>query len=112
MYRNPGHVHGHVFVMVPRFLITGVTNSMSTNGDSETEKQDTEPKMTSLVFLDFEATGLLGPAQRPRITELCLLAVHRDDLTSGMGFPRALNKLTLCLNPKKPIHMGSSQITG
>ena len=85
---------------------------MSTTDNNEGDKQATENKMTTLVFLDFEATGLLGPAQRPRITELCLLAVHRDDLSTGTGFPRVLNKLTLCLNPKKPIQMGSSQITG
>lgn len=71
-----------------------------------------ETRMSTLVFLDFEATGLLGPAQRPRITELCLLAVHREDLSSGTSFPRVVNKLTLCLNPKKPIQMVSSQITG
>lgn len=71
-----------------------------------------EIKMSSIVFLDFEATGLLGPAQHPRITELCLLAVHRDDLYMGTSFPRVVNKLTLCLNPKKPIQMMSSQITG
>ena len=68
--------------------------------------------MTTLVFLDFEATGLLGPAQHPRITELCLLAVHRDDLSVDTGFPRVLNKLTLCLNPKEQISINTSQITG
>lgn len=85
---------------------------MASPDHNERDKQGMENKMKTLVFLDFEATGLLGPAQRPRITELCLLAVHRDDLSAGIGFPRVLNKLTLCLNPKKSIQMGSSQITG
>ena len=85
---------------------------MMSNCNQNEVKQVTGPKKTTLVFLDFEATGLLGPGQRPRITELCLLAVHSDDLTADTGFPRVLNKLTLCLNPKKPIQMGSSQITG
>lgn len=70
------------------------------------------PKITTLAFLDLEATGLLGPSQRPRITELCLLAVHREDILAGTSFPRVLNKLTLCFNPKKPVQMMSSQLTG
>ena len=80
------------------------------------EKDDMDPaadtRISTLVFLDFEATGLLGNGQRPKITELCLLAVQREDLLADTSFPRVVNKLTLCLNPKKPIQFMSSQITG
>ncbi len=72
----------------------------------------TDRTISTFVFLDFETTGLL--IDRPRITELSLLAVHRLDLLAGSGatFPRTVNKLTLCLNPQKQIGQVARQITG
>ena len=70
--------------------------------------------ISTIVFLDFEATDFLGYGRRPKITELCLLAVHRDELLTDHSscLPRILNKLTMCLNPKIPIHPESSAKTG
>ena len=57
----------------------------------------------TLIFLDLEATGL--PFSQPKITELCLLAVHRyalEGLSAPQGPsptvplpPRVLDKLSL-----------------
>ncbi|XP_060588912.1 mucin-17-like [Ruditapes philippinarum] len=69
-----------------------------------------ETNISSYVFLDFETTSLLD--RKCRITEMCLLAVNRVDLTAAGSFPRVTNKLTVCLDPQQPISMTSSNITG
>ncbi|XP_050414935.1 uncharacterized protein LOC126828911 [Patella vulgata] len=71
--------------------------------------QKLQPVQT-LVFMDFEATGL--PQDKPQITELCLIAVQRSELMSSDGNPRVLNKLQLCVNPRKPISAKVSELTG
>lgn len=65
-------------------------------------------KIASLVILDLECTGL----SRPRVTELCLLSVQREELLTPGGRPRVCNKLVLCVNPGKLIEPGASKITG
>jgi hypothetical protein len=69
-----------------------------------------ETNISTYVFLDFETTSLLD--RKCRITEMCLLAVNRVDLTAAGSFPRVTNKLTVCLDPQQPISMTSSNITG
>ncbi|XP_044162092.1 three prime repair exonuclease 2 [Bufo gargarizans] len=71
----------------------------------------------TFVFLDLEATGL--NADLPKITEICLIAVHVSSLenpaTNDSGevqLPRVLDKLCLCVDPGKPISEGASSITG
>ncbi|XP_069873544.1 three-prime repair exonuclease 1 [Dipodomys merriami] len=73
--------------------------------------------MQTLIFLDLEATGL--PFSQPKITELCMLAVHRRALEStptSRGqpppFPRVVDKLSLCVAPGKACSPGASEITG
>lgn len=76
--------------------------------------------MQTLIFLDLEATGL--PYSQPKVTELCLLAVHRRALenTSVSGgqpppvpkLPRVVDKLCLCIAPGKACSPGASEITG
>lgn len=75
--------------------------------------------MQTLIFLDLEATGL--PYSQPKITELCLLAVHRHALENSMSegqpppvpkLPRVVDKLSLCIAPGKPCSSGASEITG
>lgn len=75
--------------------------------------------MQTLVFLDLEATGL--PFSQPKITELCLLAVHRCALESPPGPqrpasapapPRVVDKLSLCVAPGKACSPAASEITG
>ena len=46
------------------------------------------------VYMDLESTGL--ERDRPRITELALVAVEPRHISKK---PRVLNKLTLCFNP-------------
>lgn len=71
----------------------------------------------TFIFLDLEATGLHG--DHPKITELCLVAVHVSSLknptTNDSGeiqLPRVLDKLCLCVDPGKPLTPIASEITG
>ncbi|ELV09668.1 Three prime repair exonuclease 1 [Tupaia chinensis] len=76
--------------------------------------------MQTFIFLDLEATGL--PFSQPRITELCLLAVHRHALESTPTSPRppytvplpprVVDKLSLCVAPGKACSPAASEITG
>lgn len=76
--------------------------------------------MQTLIFLDLEATGL--PFSQPKITELCLLAVHRRALESPPSPqgppptvpppPRVVDKLSLCVAPGKACSPAASEITG
>lgn len=76
--------------------------------------------MQTLIFLDLEATGL--PFSQPKITELCLLAVHRCALESPPTHqgpsptvpppPRVVDKLSLCVAPGKACSPAASEITG
>lgn len=79
--------------------------------------------MQTLIFLDLEATGL--PFSQPKITELCLLAVHRCALESSPSPqgppptvptvpppPRVVDKLSLCVAPGKACSPAASEITG
>ncbi|XP_008155941.2 three-prime repair exonuclease 1 [Eptesicus fuscus] len=75
--------------------------------------------MQTLIFLDLEATGL--PFSQPKITELCLLAVHRCALEippapqrppTAPAPPRVVDKLSLCVAPGKACSPAASEITG
>ncbi|XP_008563951.1 PREDICTED: three-prime repair exonuclease 1-like isoform X3 [Galeopterus variegatus] len=76
--------------------------------------------MQTLIFLDLEATGL--PFSKPKVTELCLLAVPRCALESpptSQGQPptvppppRVVDKLSLCVAPGKACSPAASEITG
>lgn len=76
--------------------------------------------MQTLIFLDLEATGL--PFSQPKVTELCLLAVHRNALLNTSISegqpppvpkpPRVVDKLSLCIAPGKACSPGASEITG
>ncbi|XP_021028672.1 three-prime repair exonuclease 1 [Mus caroli] len=76
--------------------------------------------MQTLIFLDLEATGL--PLSRPKVTELCLLAVHRHALENTSISqeqpppvprpPRVVDKLSLCIAPGKACSPGATEITG
>ncbi|KAF7487463.1 three-prime repair exonuclease 1 [Marmota monax] len=76
--------------------------------------------MQTLIFLDLEATGL--PFSQPKVTELCLLAVHRcalENTLTSQGLsptvplpPRVADKLSLCVAPGKACSPAASEITG
>ncbi|XP_021352012.1 uncharacterized protein LOC110449460 isoform X2 [Mizuhopecten yessoensis] len=70
----------------------------------------TVPKtpIQTIVFFDLEATSLT----RPRITELCLLSVQREEFLTRNGSPRVVNKLTLCVDPQKAISPIANNMTG
>ncbi|XP_067662537.1 uncharacterized protein [Haliotis asinina] len=83
----------------------------SNQNDAVTCGMKTKPQ--SYVIFDTETTGLPGPYGNPKITELCLLGIHRDDMfEDGVAVPRIVNKLRLCLNPRKQVSPGSSMLTG
>ncbi|CAI9566143.1 unnamed protein product [Staurois parvus] len=71
----------------------------------------------TFIFLDLETTGL--NKDLPKITELCLVAVHASSLktptTNDLGeiqLPRVMDKLCLCVDPVKPLTPKASEITG
>ncbi|XP_036594929.1 three-prime repair exonuclease 1 [Trichosurus vulpecula] len=78
--------------------------------------------METLVFMDLEATGL--PFSQPKVTELCLVAIHRHALeglqpappTEGSSQvplpPRVADKLCLCVAPGKACSSAASNLTG
>ncbi|XP_004452010.1 three-prime repair exonuclease 1 [Dasypus novemcinctus] len=76
--------------------------------------------MQTLIFLDLEATGL--PFSQPKVTELCLVAIHRCALESPATpqgppppvppLPRVVDKLSLCVAPGKACSPAASDITG
>ncbi|XP_046581805.1 uncharacterized protein LOC124289244 [Haliotis rubra] len=83
----------------------------SNKNDAATCEMKSKPQ--SYVIFDTETTGLPGPYGNPKITELCLLGIHRDDMfEDGVAVPRIVNKLQLCLNPRKQMSPGSSMLTG
>ena len=82
-------------------------------------------KINTYVFFDTESTGLSGA----RITELSLVAVHHQELstytkilkkkveeksnkTVSVTYPRVMNKLTLAVNPAKPVSPFIEEFTG
>ncbi|XP_075930265.1 three prime repair exonuclease 2-like [Petromyzon marinus] len=71
----------------------------------------------TFVFMDAEATGVAR--DRPRITELCLVATDRfalENVSYGPGGlprpPRVRDKLTFCLDPSKLVSNTAYQLTG
>ncbi|XP_006893085.1 PREDICTED: three prime repair exonuclease 1 [Elephantulus edwardii] len=74
----------------------------------------------TLIFMDLEATGL--PFSQPKVTELCMLAIHRcalENPPTPQGppptvppLPRVVDKLSLCVAPGKACSPGASNITG
>lgn len=72
-------------------------------------------QIRTFVFLDMETTGITEhEIEKTKITELSLIAVERKHLVSTRNglMPRVQNKITLCLNPWKPILPSCSKETG
>nr|XP_006625467.1 PREDICTED: three prime repair exonuclease 2-like [Lepisosteus oculatus] len=74
-----------------------------------------ETRFQTFVFVDLEGTGL----DRPRLTELCLTAVHRYSLENpphpaggAPALPRVLDKLCLCAYPNKPVCPRAARLSG
>ncbi|KAJ1095128.1 hypothetical protein NDU88_000298 [Pleurodeles waltl] len=72
----------------------------------------------TFVFFDLETTGL--PQDLPKVTEICLVAVHRcsvedpprDPATGALQLPRILDKLCLFMDPGKAVAPKAAEITG
>lgn len=84
---------------------------MAEVSSSETSLQHAA-KISTFIFMDIESTCLLEDSRKCCITELCMIAVNRMDFEASDGFPRVTNKLTICLDPRKPISATSSHMTG
>ncbi|KAK3744841.1 hypothetical protein RRG08_050780 [Elysia crispata] len=69
-------------------------------------------KPQTIVFFDVEGTGLPLPTNIPKLTELCFLAVSREDLVRRLVTPRVMNKLTLSFNPGKPLNDSAVEVSG
>ncbi len=72
----------------------------------------------TFVFIDL-ATSCLQKLDRPKIIEICMIALHRNSLCSAKlesdntpQLPRVQDRLTLCINPNKAISPVSSEMTG
>lgn len=81
--------------------------STSTDTDSEPIK--------SIAFFDIETTGLPDyDFNKTKITELCFVGCTKEQIfeTKKYDMPRVLHKLSLCINPFKPISQGSTAISG
>ncbi|CAL1262460.1 unnamed protein product [Larinioides sclopetarius] len=77
---------------------------------------DSDPSsntVSTLVFMDLEATGLpsLIGKRNVHITELSLVAIDRSDFETDSSF-RILNKLNLCIRPRTTISPTAMTITG
>ncbi|XP_043916401.1 three prime repair exonuclease 2 [Protopterus annectens] len=71
----------------------------------------------TFVFIDTEATGT--GEDRPKIMEICLIAVHRYSVVNTLldhrrlpQMPRIVDKLCLCMNPKKLVSQRAVELTG
>lgn len=79
----------------------------------------------TFVFLDMESTGF----EKPKITEICLTAVHREELLNvsknsagsvgstmeakrETSLPRVADSITLCFNPGKPVEPYAYETSG
>lgn len=77
----------------------------------------------TFVFFDTEATGIRSSSNKSRITELCLLAVSKNDLiefkkqlTGSVEpyrvTPRVTSKINLCFNPVCHLRVSFSKENG
>ncbi|KAM7134259.1 LOW QUALITY PROTEIN: three prime repair exonuclease 2-like [Macrochelys suwanniensis] len=97
----------------------------NSSGDTETSDPHTTqgklshagPRDFQTFVFDLETTGL--PPDRPRITELCLFALHRRSLLqrppqdgTAPRLPRVLDQLTLCIDPQQPFTPAAARLTG
>ncbi|XP_046362192.2 three-prime repair exonuclease 1-like isoform X2 [Haliotis rufescens] len=72
-------------------------------------KSTIAPVIKSFIIMDLETTGL----EDAKISELCFLAVSRDDiLAGGPRLPRVIDKLLICLNPQKDIDDKAQELSG
>lgn len=69
--------------------------------------------ITTCVFLEMESTALLTEqGKKTRITEICLLAIRRNDLLFEGPYPRVTSELRLCFNPGERISSKASLLSG
>ncbi|XP_059472010.1 three-prime repair exonuclease 1 [Neocloeon triangulifer] len=67
----------------------------------------------TLAFMDLETTDLPHAASRVRVTEVAVVAVSTADLLAARPRPpRVQHKVTLCVDPRLPIHPTASKLTG
>jgi len=101
---------------------TSSVNDITDRG--KTDRKEEEGAFT-LVFLDLEATGLAGTWPRPRITEVSMVAIGRDEFTRFAEQisraqptlavkirPRVSDRLTLCLRPTTTVPSHVAELTG
>lgn len=76
-------------------------------------------EIKTFVFLDLEGTGL--SETNPQITEMALVAIHRDSLQSSStmlsvvpmrGLPRIMDELVICFKPQKDLTREAARLTG
>lgn len=70
-----------------------------------------QQEVMTYLFLDLESTGLPSPGNYPRITEISMISVDRQELCSFAN-PRVLNKLTLCIYPLREMGPTALKVTG
>ena len=67
----------------------------------------------TFIFFDLETTGLIKHNAMPKITEMSLVAVSRNNIRNDMdSLPRVLHKLILPIHPDRIISEQIKDITG
>lgn len=67
----------------------------------------------SIVAFDLETTGLPSTERNaPKITELAMVACERDHCIFEKELPRVLPKLSVPVNPMKPVSYGAYRVSG
>lgn len=72
-------------------------------------------KIETFVFFDLETSGFpWEESNRTKIIELSMVVAKRNHILECKPgeTPRIMNKLSLCLNPRRMIQMGSTKVTG
>lgn len=67
----------------------------------------------TFIFCDLETTGLISKNFMPKVTEVALIAVSRNDICNTTELlPRVLHKLVLPVNPNARISEKIQTLTG
>lgn len=104
-------------VVFPCFILnfrSSTTRSMAREFEESHKKKKLRPsKIKTCVFLVLNSTGLFKDQRdRTKITEMCLLAVRRNDLHIGSRYPKVVSEIRLFFNPVEKISDDATRLSG
>ena len=94
----------------PMHVITAQPTIGAYNSIGSTTNVSNSNATDVFVFADIETTGLINP----QITEICLIAVHKDSILASAEekMPRIQDKLVLVIEPECAIEQTAARISG